>query len=220
MLFAVVTRSKLLPHGGDLDPFAHRRLGQATAEVLAASRGFRRIRRTADADRLWEAMYAALAVAPSGAAGQLTARAEAHLLRLSLLYAMADGCEGIDVAHLSSAWELYRYCHQSVLVMAGGSDHDIEQRLLDAVRNAGDAGLTGTEQRDLFQRHVDGSRLHQARQVLEAAGLAVSRTIDTGGRPRLITRATRDESDLSDLSGLPSLSSLSSQGRSESGGAA
>jgi hypothetical protein len=211
-LFALVTRSKLLPHGGDLDPFAHRRLGVATGKVLKVARGFGRLRRTPEANDLWERLYAALSIAPSGVAGQLTARAEAHLLRLSLLYALTDGCEAIDVQHLEAAWELYRYCHQSTVVLAGASQLDVEQRLLDALRNAGDAGMTGTEQRDLFNRHVKGVRLHQARQRLEAAGLAVTSEVPTDGRPQLLTCATRDRSDLGDLTDLPSLSSLRSQG--------
>jgi hypothetical protein len=211
-LFALVTRSKLLPHGGDLDPFAHRRLGTATAETLEVARKFGRLRRTPEANDLWESMYGALAVAPDGTAGQLTARAEAHLLRLSLVYALTDGCEAIDTQHLGAAWELYRYCHQSTVVLAGTSQLDVEQRLLDALRDAGDAGLTGTEQRDLFSRHVKGTRLHQARQRLEAAGLAATGEVPTDGRPQLLTCATCDQSDLSDLTDLPSLSSLRSQG--------
>jgi hypothetical protein len=56
--------------------------------------------------------------------------------------------------------------------------------------------MTGTEQRDLFNRHVKGVRLHQARQRLEAAGLAVTSEVPTDGRPQLLTCATRDRSDL------------------------
>lgn len=217
-LFAVVTRSKLLPHGGDLDEFAYRRLGTQTTEVLTAVRKFRRLRRTPEADAMWVTMYSTMSAAPDGQAGQLTARAEAHLLRLSLLYALIDGCEAIDVQHLSAAWELYRYCHQSVLALGEQIKPDVEQRLLDALREAGDAGLTGTQQRDLFGRHLSGQKLDSARQRLEAAGLAVTREISTDGRPRLLTMATdppsdqSDESDLSHLSDLPSLRSLRSQG--------
>jgi hypothetical protein len=65
----------------------------------------------------------------------------------------------------------------------------VADRLLEAVRAAGEQGLDGTEQRDLFSRHAGGKRLEMARALLEGRGLIVTETEETSGRPRLVSRA-------------------------------
>ncbi|MCU1467537.1 MAG: hypothetical protein JWM72_3465 [Actinomycetia bacterium] len=59
-------------------------------------------------------------------------------------------------------------------------------RVTNAMKEAGAAGLDGSEQRDLFNRHLAGARLAAARAELHAHGLAYTITIDTGGRPRIV----------------------------------
>jgi hypothetical protein len=56
--------------------------------------------------------------------------------------------------------------------------------------------MNGTAQRDLFSRHASRTQLDNARELLISRGLAVAETIETGGRPQSILRAT--EYDISD----------------------
>jgi hypothetical protein len=111
-------------------------------------------------------------------------------LRLSVAYALLDGSEVIQLDHLQAALAVWRYCEQSAAHVFGDALGDeVADRLLEAVRAAGEEGLDGTEQRDLFSRHAGGKRLEMARALLESKGLIVTETEETRGRPRLVSRA-------------------------------
>jgi hypothetical protein len=108
LLFALVRRSRLLPHGGNLDPAA---LDHLAAHVQHAAERARRVgilRRSPAADQLWEAVYTSFATGPSGLAGALVARPEAQTLRPSVVYALLDGSSVIQVPHLNASWESVR----------------------------------------------------------------------------------------------------------------
>jgi len=205
-LFVYVRRAQLLPHGGQLPDAEVDRLGQRIRRALEHSRRFQRIQRTPEADRLWEDLYARMAEdEPPGMVGYITARAEAQTLRLSLVYALADSSPTIGLEHLEAAWALWSYCQATAELIWGDSTGDeVADRLLAGLREAGAEGLTGTEQRALFSRHVSGTRLDTARQLLESQKLAHTVKVETDGRPRTVTVATSAESAISAQSPNPS----------------
>ena len=132
---------------------------------------------------------------PGGLVGAVTARAEAQALRLSVLYALIDGTNRIGVEHVEAGHALWRYCEASAAYVFGDSIGDeVADRLLAALRAAGPDGLDGTQQRDVFARHVSAKRIAAARELLEARRLAATRTEQTGGRPRTLTVATGAQS--------------------------
>lgn len=194
-LFVLVKRARLLPHGGSLPDGELDDLGRRLRDTLTAFRRFGRLMRTPEADRRWEVIYREIDETPDPGelVGAVTARAEAQVLRLSLIYALLDCSKVIDLPHLEAAWAVWNYCYQSAVYIWGDASGDeVVDRLLAALRDAGDAGLTGTEQRNLFSRHVDTARLDSARKLLEAKGLAKTEQVQTGGRPLLVTTAIRD----------------------------
>jgi len=188
-LFALVRRSKRLPEGGQLDPAA---LDDLAAQVGAAvERGYRVgiLGRDPDARELWAKAYDDFGDGNPGLAGAITARPEAQALRLSVAYAALDGSPTITTAHIEAALAVWSYCEASALAIFGDALGDpIADRLLAAVRQAPD-GLDGTEQSAVFRRHASAVRLAQARALLEGKGLIVTTTEETGGRPRLVSRA-------------------------------
>lgn len=102
-------RARLLPEGGDPDPLADTGLPERLATNLARARSFGHVRFTAAArDRWWDA-YGRLSEPGTGLVGGLLARAEAHVLRLSLLYALCDGRDTIRLDHLDAALALWDY---------------------------------------------------------------------------------------------------------------
>ena len=118
----------------------------------------------------------------------MTARAEAQMLRLSLVYALLDGSKVMEVPHLLAAWALWRYAEASARHIFGDAIGDeVADRLLRALRTAFPAGLDGTQQRDLFAKHQGGKRLDEARQLLERRGQARTVMEETGGRPKTVT---------------------------------
>ena len=191
-LFVAVRRSKLLPRGGSLDPAALDHLAAQVAAAISRAQGIHLLRRSPAAEDLWDAAYRGFADAPAGLAATVTARPEAQALRLSVAYALLDGSEVIQLDHLEAALAVWRYCEQSAAHVFGDALGDeVADRLLEAVRAAGEQGLDGTEQRDLFSRHAGGKRLEVARALLESKGLIVTETEETGGRPRFVSRAVK-----------------------------
>jgi hypothetical protein len=94
------------------------------------------------------------------------------------------------VTHLQAALAVWSYCEASALVIFGDALGDpVADRLLIALRDAGEEGLDGTAQSALFGRHASATRLAQARALLEGKGLIVTETEKTGGRDRLVSRA-------------------------------
>jgi hypothetical protein len=197
-LFVCVRRSKLLPDGGNLDDAVVADLSRKVAYVVMQCRKYGILKRTPGAAELWCDLYGQMDQdEPGGLLGAIVARDSAQVLRLSVTYALLDGKNRIDVDHVRAAWAAWSYCRASAAYVFGESLGDlIADTLLRALRSAGRAGMNGTAQRDLFSRHATRTQLDNARELLISRGLAMSETVETGGRPQVILRAT--EYDISD----------------------
>lgn len=131
------------------------------------------------------------------------------------MYALADGRTGIATEHLDAACAVRAYARSSAEVIWGDAlGDDVADRLLIALRRAGTAGMDRTAQRDLFGRHVSAKRLGVAREYLGSRGRIVTRTEETGGRPRTLEVATeaREATDPPPKDGDRSHSSLTAHG--------
>ncbi|MGE3328358.1 MAG: DUF3987 domain-containing protein [Acidimicrobiia bacterium] len=204
-LFCWVERARRLPDGGTPSSDVVEDLSRRIGDAVAAAQRIDHVTRTAEASRLWAAIYGALDDDVEGVVGSLTARAEAQIVRLSVVYALLDQSPVVDVPHLDAAKAVWDHCEASVVRVFGGerTDERIARRLLAALRES-PSGLDGTEQRDLFSRHVSGHEIAAARRELAERGLAVTRAVNTGGRPRLVTSVIEAALEMD--------SSLSSQG--------
>ncbi len=89
-LWLCVQRSQLLPEGGNYPDRALEPLRQRLEKAILAARQVARMERSAAARLLWRDIYTALAEGAPGLVGALTARAEAQVLRLSMLYALSN----------------------------------------------------------------------------------------------------------------------------------
>jgi hypothetical protein len=115
--------------------------------------------------------------------GATTSRAAAQVLRMSVIYALLDGSEIVRPQHLRAAREVWRYCEDSARYVLGEALDPMAERLLVAIRNAGEDGLSGTEIRDMFGRHASINEINRALAQLEDAGLVVRVRVKTAGRP-------------------------------------
>jgi hypothetical protein len=185
MLWLCVRRARVLPFGGALEEEMIVELGTRTAAAIDAARQRERVRMTADAQASWRRVYPALSEGRPGLLGALTARAEAQTVRLALAYALLDGRGEIGTDHLRAALAVWEYADASVQYIWGDALGDpVADEILRALRQAGAAGRTRTELRDLFGRHRGADEIGRALAQLAAAGKA-QRIIrdDTGGRP-------------------------------------
>lgn len=179
-IWLAVRRTKELPdpQALALDP----KLGRKLAEVVAWARSQGRIARDPEATKLWRSEYSRLTRDRPGLGGGILDRAEAHVLRLSVLYALLDRSPKVGVTNLTSALALWDYAERSVAYI-------FESRLGDPTADTIDQALQVHQQmsrtaiRDLFQRHVRDEEIERALGVLLAQGRARSEKVVTGGRP-------------------------------------
>jgi Protein of unknown function (DUF3987) len=182
-LWLCVKRSKVLPEGGLLqqETFSALALGLQTSLKSAAT--ISRMQRDPKAKELWDKVYEQLTADGVGLSGSVTNRAEAQVLRLSILYALGDGSASIKDEHLKAALALWRYCADSARYLFGDRLADLNaQKILEALRTHSD-GMTRTEiSEGVFLRHISKSELDSAFSSIEALGLAFKRQEETFGR--------------------------------------
>lgn len=188
-LVACVQRSRTLPHGGALPEADVQRLANRLQRALMTARTRSTLHRTPAADALWEVAYEELTAERPGMFGAITARAEAHTLRLSLLYALLDGSPVVDLPHLEAALLLWGYCEDSARYLFGDATGDpVADRVLNALRRSPE-GMTQTELITFFSRHMRSSELTAALERLATSGHITLAIVGTGGRPATLWRA-------------------------------
>lgn len=191
-LFVCVKRSKVLPFGGDALDEARMTdiVSRVQSAADAARRHGRAVGMTSAARTMWARVYPDLSEGLDGMLGAVTGRAEAQCLRLALLYALLDEQTQIDEQHLLAAIALWEYCQQSARFIFGGVIGNPQaDKILLALRAAGNQGLTRTAIRDLFNRHQTAERIDAALNLLKQRNLAYVEELLTVGRSAELWRA-------------------------------
>jgi hypothetical protein len=187
--FIACRRVRLLPEGGDPDPFAGTGLEARLDKNLAQARKAGEVRFAEETRAQWRQAYHELSAPVDGLVGSLVARAEAHVVRLSLLYALIDGATAIHPHHLSAALALFEYAARSArFAFEEVTGDPLAEQIHAALLSASD-GLTRTEVRDLFHRNRPASAVDGALGCLARAGRARTVRVNTGGRPAQVWTA-------------------------------
>jgi hypothetical protein len=139
--------------------------------------------RADDGNDLWDRAYVdELSVDRPGLAGAVCARAEAHALRLSMIYALLDCSREICEEHVAAALAFWRYCEQSAFLIFGDRLGDpVADTIRHEVRVRGE--LTRWEANNLFGRHRSAAELDRALLELIRLGLIREEQRATEGRP-------------------------------------
>jgi len=182
-LWLSVRRTRLLPFPES--PVKHlngdllRGLGRAIEDAQAPGE----VPWSPAAREVWEDLYVNLTMTTRyGLLGAMSARAEAQLVRLALVYALLDRSPVIDVVHLDAARALWTYAEQSVRQVFGNSTGD---RGADTLREMlADGPIDwSTARRDGGFR--SGADLDAAVALLTSLGIAeVVKVREAGKRPR------------------------------------
>jgi hypothetical protein len=188
-LTVLVRRSQLLPDGGRLGDKDRATLAQRLEQAASAARRHTEFVRTAAAREHWHSIYADLTGDRDGLVGALANRATAHVIRLSLLYALADQAPAIDLEHQQAAYALWRYSEASIRYLFAHRVGDtLADYLLALIEGADDAGVTQTEIQQALGRHRKADEIHEALQTLVDYGVVESRPERGTGRGRPRTR--------------------------------
>jgi hypothetical protein len=118
----------------------------------------------------WIEIYPQLSACQPGLAGAATARAEAHVVRLALIYALLDCSDTIDLEHLEAGLAVWRYSADSAAWIFGDSLGDPTADEIWAATRERPAGVTRTEVSDMFSRNKKRREIERALGVLEDAG--------------------------------------------------
>jgi hypothetical protein len=184
-VFVACRRQRLLPEGGYLDPLAGTGLEAVLRDNLHTARRAGQLRLDEQARRDWREIYLELALTEHDDEflGALLARAEAHVLRLAMLYALIDGRSRICTHDLLAGRSLLDYAAASLAWARRQAIADpLAERIASELSKRPD-GLTRTAVRDLFARNVSAERIEEALGALQRDGRAACRRSPTGGRP-------------------------------------
>jgi hypothetical protein len=181
-LLVGVERSKLLPFGSALPDEELSKVRDAVRCALRFAASHRPLGFDPAARERWIDIYAELSAAQPGLAGAATARAEAHVVRLALIYALLDLSERIGIEHLEAGLALWRYSADSAGWIFGDSLGDPTADEIWAAAKECPAGVTRTEVSDMFSRNKKRREIERALTVLEEAGRLrrETRTADRG----------------------------------------
>jgi hypothetical protein len=169
-LLVAVRRSKLLPFGGSLADTELDRLKTQITSAVAHARTCGQLTFDGEARERYTAIYEQLSAPHPGMFGAAIGRAEAHTIRLALIYALLDRSTTINLAHLDAALALWRYTRDSTRWVFGDSLGDPTADDIWALAKERRHGITRTEVRDLFSRNKKAREIDRALTALVDAG--------------------------------------------------
>lgn len=181
--FFCVKRSKCLPEGGSVNEEQLQSLARQIKEAVTFAKNVQQVRFDEDARRMWHKVYPTLSQGRPGMLGNLTGRAEAQVIRFSLIYALLDKSSLIKPDHLLAALALWQYSEDSCAHIFGDRLGNAVADEIYSQLSASATGLTRTEMRDAFSRNRKQHEIDSALQLLESLGLAFEVEESSGGRP-------------------------------------
>jgi hypothetical protein len=188
-LWILVKRSKELPDGEPVPDEELQPLAEKLRRAVDFARPVSEVKRDEGARELWRTVYHNLSMDKPGLFGAVTARAEAQVLRLSVLYALLDCSDVVRVEHLEAALAVWEYAERSARLIFGERIGDpTADRILEALRKTPD-GMTDNDIYELFDHHKSADERARALTLLQECGRATPTVERTGGRPRTVWKA-------------------------------
>jgi len=180
-LWSLIENVRDIPDGGNIDvltPFFGR-----LQDAINHAQGVGEMKRDADADTLWRSVYGELK--RSGERVPHTDRARPYVMRIAMLYALADCSKTINVEHLKAALAVWRFCEASAKSIFGNasasSETPLSVKLLNAIVER--PGISRFEIRELLGTRVKASDIGVELQSLKAQRLAYDVYTVGVGRP-------------------------------------
>ena len=181
ILWIYARRSKILPQGGNFvdQPF----FGEKFRTVLEWAKNTGEMQRSESFRKSWKHVYPTLTAGGQGLTGTLINRQEAHALRLSMIYALMDRSDTLDIQHLKAALAITDYVRETVEWIFGRKTGDpTADQILEFLKTG---EKSQTEISHLFEKHKSSQEIEMAIKSLVDAGRVTSRTERTPGRSRI-----------------------------------
>jgi hypothetical protein len=180
-LWICTKRAQFLPEGGGQPDYSS--LVQYLHNSLDLARQMGPLQRDDQVRSVWADIYPTLSGDRPGLFGNITNRAEAQVLRLSLLYAALDGSQLVRLPHLEAALAVWQYAESSARYIFGDQTGDaVADRIFEALANR---EMDRTAMYYLFGKHVKSERISSALAMLRSIGRVKMEARDSdGGRSR------------------------------------
>jgi hypothetical protein len=179
-----VSRSQFLPRGGRMDTVNRVPLIRDLRASVEFARSIDRLEWGESGAMLWDGVYADLTADLPGLVGALTARVEAHAIRLAVLYALLDRSNRIEPRHLKPALAIVDHAVGSVRhIFADATGNTLANRILAHLDKAPGGELKQSELYRKLGAHTDSGLIEDANELLQSLGRARVEFRDTGGRP-------------------------------------
>lgn len=186
-LWFAVRRSKFLPFGaGEIDSYELMNFQRELSQRIRFAQNVNRMIFTTEARNLFAAEYCRLETSRYGFLAKITQRATAYVCRLSCIFALLDGKDEIGRKHLEAALAVWQYAEDSARYIFGTRSGDKNADLILNALCESETGLSRTEIRDLFDRHISNEKLNSALSLLLENGLAEPKKEETKGRAKEI----------------------------------
>jgi hypothetical protein len=188
-LWICCNRSKSLPMGGGRPDTIE--LTRRLQETIYFAQKAQQVEFDADCKDIWSGkggVYDALINRPPGLLGAVTSRAEAHVTRLALFWALMDLDREIRLPHLMAALAVWDYNENGCAYLFGRSTgSEVADKIEEALLMVSPGGLTQTEIWNVFQRNAKAGAIPAALKLLESLGRAEMRKAETEkNRPAMI----------------------------------
>jgi Protein of unknown function (DUF3987) len=167
VLWACVRRSNVLPFGGTCDSAWLDRLAARLALAVQQARELGPLEWSQSGRKTWEDAYTSITADRPGLWGAITSRAEAHVLRLALIFTLLDRGAAIEDDHLHAALALWGYCDRSAAHLFNGSLGSRDADMILSALRARPLGMTRTEINvEVFRRNRTSGTINRALALL------------------------------------------------------
>lgn len=140
---------------------------------------------TPAADEFWDETYARLSEDRPGIVGTITARGEAQVIRLSMIYALLDGLTSVDSCHIAAALTFWKYAQASAEYIFADNEGDAKlDEKIKALLASEPSGLSLTELHKATHNHVKSNQMKASLQRLLDAHLLTVDMVETLGAVR------------------------------------
>ena len=181
-LWTKVKSSRNIPNPANMDmlkPFLPK-----LSRALAFAKTAGEMKRDTEANALWDEVYPSLKV--SGDSVPHTDRARPYVMRLAMIFALADSSNVIRIEHLKAALAVWNYCRESAKLLFGEADENPANPnpLWLDVLNAIEAnpGIQRSKLTFDFRHKKNAEQLGEVLAWLNSQGKAYPSDEQTGGR--------------------------------------
>jgi hypothetical protein len=180
-LWICTKRAQFLPEGGGQPNYNS--LVEYLHNALELAKHMGTLQRDDQSRSVWAELYPELSSDRLELFGNITNRAEAQVLRLSVLYAALDGAQCVRLPHLEAALAVWQYAESSARWIFGDQIGDeVADRILDALAHG---EMDRTALYYLFGKHVNSERISTVLTMLHSIGRVKMEVRESdGGRPR------------------------------------